>query len=117
MGRVATDCLLEPAVMKSISVPRASWFGLLWSAGASVVVALTIQAVPALVIPVLASALLVVAGRSNTLRRTLGVFTSLTLMVFIGLGMLSVGWYYLPSFLAAIHVTTAAEREASRLAP
>lgn len=98
----------------SISAVRAAWFGLLWSTATSVVVALTIKPVMPLVIPVLASALLVAAGPSITARRTLGIVTLVVLLVFMGLAMLSVGWFYLPSLVAAIEVTTAAEREASR---
>jgi len=90
-----------------------AWFGFLWATGTSVVVALTIQAVPALVIPVFASALLPLAAASAiTGRIRLGMVAVLMLLVFTGLAILSVGGVYLPSLLCAVALTTAAEREA-----
>lgn len=96
-----------------LSAVLVSWGGFLWATATSVVVALTIQAVPALVIPIVASALLPVAAPSPvTVRIRLGVIASLVLLAFMGLAILSVGWFYLPSFVCAIAVATGAEREA-----
>jgi len=94
------------------------WFGFLWSLGTSVVVALTLQEVRAagLVIPVLATALLPIAAAVGTTARIkLGIGALLILLAFIGLAMLSIGWFYLPSFFTAVAVTTAAERDARRM--
>ena len=100
----------------SRSAVLAGWFGFLWATATSVVVALTIETVPALVVPVIASALLPAAAASGTTARIgLGIVASLMLLVFVGFAMLSVGWFYLPSVLCAIAVTTAAEREAGSL--
>jgi hypothetical protein len=101
-------------VTNPVSAARLAWFGYLWSTVTSVVVALTIQAVPALVIPVLASAVPLAAGPSITARRNLALIASLILLAFICLAILSVGWFYLPSFVAAITITTGAEREAGQ---
>ena len=79
----------------------ARWFCLVWSVGTSCVVAIAVQAVSALWIPVVASVLLIVPVRGQ-LRQDLSVIGFVTLLLFMVVAMLSVGVYYLPSVFAAL---------------
>lgn len=68
------------------------------SATTSLVVAWRIQAVPALVLPVLASALPLFAS-SRRSRKALASVGALLLATFMVAAILSVGWFYLPVLL------------------
>ena len=93
---------------------KARWVSILWSAGMSLLVAVTDQAVPALVVPVAASILLFMAPRSPRVQVWLGIVACAILLGFMILAVLSVGWFYLPSLVAAAG-STAYSRDALAL--
>lgn len=93
------------------SKPR--WVSLFWSAGMSLLAAATIKAVPALAVPVVATILPFAAPRSVRVQFWLGFIECAILLGFMCVTILSVGWWYLPSFVAAV-VATSSSRAAVR---
>jgi hypothetical protein len=97
---------------------KARWFALIWTAVTSCIVAPTIQAVPALVIPPLASIPPVFAtlldSDNDRLHRALSRIQSAILLVFVVLAILSVGWFYVPGLVAAIIGAAAGPSETFR---
>ena len=81
---------------------KARWVSLIWSIGISSFVAVTVRAVPALIIPVVATALPFVAPQSGKSPRWLSVLASVILLGFMFETVISVGWLYLPSLFAAV---------------
>ena len=100
---------------------KARWIALTWSIGVSCVVASSIQAVPALVIPPLASippvlATLLVPGNEQVPRVLSGI-QAVILLGFVVLALLSVGWFYVPSLVAAAVAAAAEPAERFRSHP
>lgn len=91
--------------MTALALKRVRWFCVLWSIAASCFVALAVEPVPALLIPVYASALLIVPGNARGQRVLAGVAFTVLLFWLIA-GLVSVGAYYLPSVFAAVTVAS-----------
>ena len=77
------------------------WLALAWACATGVFVASRIQAVPALVIPVILCATPLFMARPRT-RGAILLLSVLMLLVFVLLTSLSIGWFYVPCLIMLI---------------